>query len=136
MTSPIEASAKLAHSISIKLFRKHFDIQDFSANKKLWKFLSKSYFRKFPTASTLVDGGRDSTKVSRNLGWYKNMNITFIMCLSEDNQYRLCMRLNNLMLRAEKNSMPPMIVGPLQEQVVAKMSLKKRGRRKQICNAN
>jgi len=64
------------------------------------------------------------------------MNIKFIMCLSEDNQYRLWKRIQNVIRKAEENSMPPMIAGPLQEQVVAEMSPKKRGRRKQICYRN
>lgn len=142
MTSTNEESAKLAHSNCIRLLQVHHNVNQNSANRKLFKFLSKSYDEKFPTvttslnATTLVGGGLASTKVSRNLGWYESMNIQFIMCLSEDNQYRLCMRLNNLILRAEKKSMPPMIVGPLQETVVAEMSLKKRGRRKQICYRN
>jgi hypothetical protein len=76
----------------------------------------------------LVGGGHASTKVSRNLGWYESMNIKFIMCLSEDNQYRLCMRLDKLI-----NSLPPR---RLQEQVVAEMSPKKCGRRKHLCYRN
>jgi len=134
MTSPIEESAKLAHSICITLLQLHHKVNENAANRKLLEFLSKSYFGKFPTvttslnATTLVGGGHASTKVSRNLGWYESMNIQFIMCLSEDNRYRLCMRLNKLI-----NSLPPRIVGPLQEQVVAEMSMKKCVRRKHIC---
>jgi len=68
MTSANEASAKKAHSICIRHFCMHFAIRDLSANKKLLEFLSKSYFRKFPTATTslnaetLVYVGHDSTQ--------------------------------------------------------------------------